>query len=166
MAQTISELFDVAGSDPAPQLESMWLDRDAGSPAPIRILSVSSTPDTFAVLCEASGDLDCQIEATGTCESAVRFLSQGDVSIVVCDDDLPDGPWRDVLDWVCSCPVPPLLIVTSRLADEYLWAEVLNLGGYDVIAKPFNRTEMRHILSTAYLARLATRHTVGLAARN
>jgi hypothetical protein len=29
-------------------------------------------------------------------------------------------------------PKPPLLVVTSRLADEYLWAEVLNLGGQAV----------------------------------
>ncbi len=29
------------------------------------------------------------------------------------------------------------LIVTDRLANEALWSEVLNLGGYDVVAKPF-----------------------------
>src|SRR5438552_14250965 len=28
----------------------------------------------------------------------------------------------------------PFLIVTSRVADHSLWAEVLNLGGYDVLA--------------------------------
>jgi hypothetical protein len=31
-------------------------------------------------------------------------------------------------------PDPPVLIVTSRLADEYLWAEALNPGAYDVLA--------------------------------
>jgi FixJ family two-component response regulator len=34
------------------------------------------------------------------------------------------------------------MIVTSRLADDRLWAEALNLGVYDVLAKPFDRTEL------------------------
>jgi DNA-binding response OmpR family regulator len=165
MGPTISERPNGTGSDLAPQLESGWLEQDTGSPIAIRILSVSSISETFAVLCEATGGLDCRIEATGTCESAVRRLSRGDISIVVCEDDLPDGTWRDVLGWVCSCSDPPLLIVTSRLADEHLWAEVLNLGGYDVIARPFNRSETRHILRTACLARPVTGRTLARAAR-
>jgi hypothetical protein len=39
--------------------------------------------------------------------------------------------------------------VISRLADEYLWAEVLNLGGHDVLAKPLRQAEVlwvfRHV---------------------
>jgi DNA-binding response OmpR family regulator len=40
--------------------------------------------------------------------------------------------------------------VTSRTADECLWAEVLNLGGYDVLAKPFNSNEFIQVVSTAW----------------
>jgi FixJ family two-component response regulator len=39
--------------------------------------------------------------------------------------------------------------VCSHLADEYLWAEVLNLGGCDVLAKPF---EDHEVLRAAYMA--------------
>ena len=31
----------------------------------------------------------------------------------------------------------PLVIVASHLADDQLWAEALNLGAHDVLAKPF-----------------------------
>ena len=48
-------------------------------------------------------------------------------------------------------PTPPLLIVTSRLADEYLWAEALNLGAYDVVAKPFDSHELIRVVSFAWL---------------
>jgi hypothetical protein len=51
--------------------------------------------------------------------------------------------------------------VTSSCADEYLWAEVLNLGGFDVIAQPFNPEELRHILLSACLRRLARADLVG-----
>jgi len=36
------------------------------------------------------------------------------------------------------------------LADEVLWAEVLNLGGYDVLAKPFNSNEFIRVISMAW----------------
>jgi DNA-binding response OmpR family regulator len=45
---------------------------------------------------------------------------------------------------------PPLLIVTSRLADDRLWTEALNLGAYDVIAKPFDRKEVDRVLNLAW----------------
>ncbi len=64
---------------------------------------------------------------------------------MVCERDLPDGNWRDVLDAASARPDPPPLIVTSRLADDHLWAEVLNLGGYDVLAQPFDHDEVRRV---------------------
>jgi DNA-binding response OmpR family regulator len=42
-----------------------------------------------------------------------------------------------------------MLIVTSRLADDRLWAEALNLGAYDVIAKPFEASEVVRIAGLA-----------------
>jgi len=41
------------------------------------------------------------------------------------------------------------VIVASRLADERLWAEVLNLGGYDLLAKPFDRDELVRVIAMA-----------------
>jgi DNA-binding response OmpR family regulator len=77
---------------------------------------------------------------------------------VVCERDLPDGTWRDVLEQLGSEPGRPVLIVTSNLADEWLWAEVLNLGGCDVLAKPFDAEDTRHVLETAYLRRRDWNH--------
>jgi FixJ family two-component response regulator len=65
---------------------------------------------------------------------------------------LSPGSWKDVLDQVTILPDPPSLIVTSRLADERLWAEALNLGAYDVLAKPYDRTEVMRVVSGAWRA--------------
>ena len=46
-------------------------------------------------------------------------------------------------------PVPLPLVVTARLADEYLWAEVLHEGGYDVLAQPFAQEEVLRVISAA-----------------
>jgi DNA-binding response OmpR family regulator len=54
-----------------------------------------------------------------------------------------------MLDHLTLLPDPPLLIVTSRLADERLWAEALNLGAWDVLAKPFDADEVIRIIGIA-----------------
>lgn len=64
---------------------------------------------------------------------------------------LPDGNWLEILDQISGRTEKCFLIVTSRLADASLWAEVLNLGGYDLLAKPFNRQEVRHVLTSAWV---------------
>ena len=70
--------------------------------------------------------------------------------VVVSEQDLPDGNWKDVIEMAASLPCPPPVIVTSRLADDYLWAEVLNLGGYDVLAKPLDTGELSRTLNLAW----------------
>ena len=78
-----------------------------------------------------------------------RLLHGQTVPIIVCERELPDGTWKDLLEFVKFRVRPPLLIVTSRLADERLWAEVLNLGGFDVLARPFEEREVRWALQSA-----------------
>ena len=46
--------------------------------------------------------------------------------------------------------MPPNLIVTARLANDELWAEVLNLGGYNVLAQPFDQQEVYHVVFQAW----------------
>lgn len=80
---------------------------------------------------------------------AVNFLAAHPVQVVVSDRDLPDCTWRELLDALRVLPGPPMLVVTSRLADEFLWAEVLNMGGYDVLAQPFRTEEVVRVLGGA-----------------
>ena len=69
--------------------------------------------------------------------------------IVVCERYQVDGNWQDLLNGAQELELPSSLIVCSSLADEYLWAEVLNLGGCDVLVKPF---EDHEVLRAAYMA--------------
>lgn len=69
--------------------------------------------------------------------------------MIVCDRRLTDGSWRDLLVSIAKLHDPPPLIVTARHADERLWAEVLNLGGYDVLAKPLDALEVDRVLKAA-----------------
>ena len=113
------------------------------------ILSVSCLRKDHTWLRNILTETPWHIAAVGTCREAKAFLSRCGISVIVCECDLPDGTWRDIMDLAANSSTSPLVIVTSRLADERLWAEVLNLGGYDVLAKPFHEQEVRHVLTSA-----------------
>jgi len=76
----------------------------------------------------------------------------GSYPIVVCDQSLVDGDWKSVLSILRVAAAVPHLIVMSRLADEALWAEVLNCGGYDLLAKPLAKSEVLWVLQSASIS--------------
>jgi DNA-binding response OmpR family regulator len=92
------------------------------------------------------------VDSCATLAAARAALRKSQFEVVLCERDLSPGSWKDVLDQVTILPDPPSLIVTSRLADERLWAEALNLGAYDVLAKPFDSKEALRVIGAAWRA--------------
>ena len=82
-------------------------------------------------------------------QAAQDTLRRDSISVVISERDLPEGTWKDILEQLRALPRPPLLIVTSPQADDRLWAEVLNLGGYDVLAKPLRGSEVARVVGLA-----------------
>jgi len=124
----------------------------------IAVLSVSSAEEDHFHLQEILSsptrtlysDLGFTLTAKSTIAAAKSALKRGRISIVMCAHDLPSGSWRELLDFAERLPAPPPVIVTSRVADERMWAEVLNLGGYDVLATPFGSEEVIRTVTSAW----------------
>jgi DNA-binding NtrC family response regulator len=74
--------------------------------------------------------------------SAAALLQKYDISVVLCAEHLGHGNWADAVNNIGTLQDPPSLIVVSRAADTRLWAEALNLGAWDVLAKPLDRAEV------------------------
>ncbi len=119
----------------------------------LEVLSISPTVEDHTFVRRSVSGLHCRIETADSCDGALQRLDGGRISIVVCERELPDGSWRDILAHLGSSPERPFLIVTSKQADARLWSEVLNTGGYDVLAKPFDARETRHVMEMACLRR-------------
>jgi len=88
------------------------------------------------------------IQGVPSLREATTLVHRGP-SLILCEKDLPDGTWKDVFREARGLDDPPPFVVVSRLADERLWAEVLNLGGFDVLLKPFVRSEVRRVMGMA-----------------
>jgi DNA-binding response OmpR family regulator len=82
-------------------------------------------------------------------KSALRILERQPVHVVIAETQVPNWNWKQVLNDLRRLAEQPQLIVTSRTADDYLWAEVLNIGGYDVLPQPLERDEVERVVAGA-----------------
>jgi DNA-binding NtrC family response regulator len=78
-----------------------------------------------------------------------RLNADPQVDIVITEVSLKDGNWCDVLSCVVSRGVEARVVVSSPVADERLWSEVLWRGVYDVLVEPYDPLEVRRILDGA-----------------
>ena len=70
--------------------------------------------------------------------------------VVVADYGLPDGTWRNARLLVRALSPSSEIVVASCIADERMWAEVLNLGGFDLLPEPAEEAELLRIAESAW----------------
>ena len=86
---------------------------------------------------------------TRTRAEAAAAVGRTAAPIIVCDERFADGEWKGLWNELGKNPCPPEFILASRLADERLWAELLNLGGYNLLTKPFRPEEVIRAIHAA-----------------
>ena len=116
----------------------------------LKVLSVSPSEEDHVSLQAIVGHSTWMLFKAECVPAALGVLRQHNISVVLCERDLMPGSWIDMLESVRDLSYPPSLIVTSRLADERLWVEALNLGAWDVLAKPFERSEVLRSVKIAW----------------
>ncbi|MGA2579783.1 MAG: response regulator [Bryobacteraceae bacterium] len=127
-------------------------DTQAVSQQVVEVLLVSPFDEDHLHLRDILKHSNWQQHEARTQKESFEFLRENVAPVVICESELPDGTWQDVLSRLGRMKCPPLLVVTSRVADDRLWSEVLNLGGYDVLAKPLNTKEVFHVAGLAWMS--------------
>jgi DNA-binding NtrC family response regulator len=98
--------------------------------------------------------LHARVLTASNCSEADEFLrSEPAVGLVLTDLVLPDGSWCDVLSRAKDLQPEAEVVVCARLADERLWTEVLDAGGFDVLAEPYQDLEVERIVARAVSGR-------------
>jgi DNA-binding NtrC family response regulator len=111
--------------------------------------------DTSSVILVASPELESRRALTATlnqegwdtvCASRVTecrdIVAAQSISLVLCDRCLADGTYRDLLAAVRSLNHKVRVIVMSRVADWDEYLEVLQHGGFELIASPCRPTDV------------------------
>jgi DNA-binding NtrC family response regulator len=124
--------------------------------SPVTLLFVNANDDDFAglngILADRCANLECQWElrACASPRAALRLMSTGRIPIVLCDQRAGDASWKTLVEQSGQGADAPYIIVTSRIADDHLWSEALNLGAYDVLSTPFDGREVARVLGSAW----------------
>jgi DNA-binding response OmpR family regulator len=114
----------------------------------ITLLAISPNQEDRQSLEKILDDGCWTVEGARSLREATTMMHKGP-NLILCEQELPDGNWKDVFREARDLDNPPPLVVVSRQADERLWAEVLNVGGYDVLLKPFERSEVCRVMDMA-----------------
>ena len=119
---------------------------------PVRVLAISPFSQDHLTLQSIISHSKWVLRTTSTYAEALEILREDLMPVVITERDLPPYSWKDVLTKLASMTNPPRLIVASDNADASLWGEVLNLGAYDVLPKPFESAELFPSVSSAWRA--------------
>ena len=112
------------------------------------IAFVSKSEADCRTLREVAGSVAQSVVSCADVQQARSAIRSHAPRIVVCEAQVREsGNWQELLEEAQAAQ--SLMLVVSRHADERLWAEVLNLGGFDVLALPFDRDELKWALSSA-----------------
>ena len=114
-----------------------------------RILFVSGRNEDAQRLAHMLRSLPLTLTHAKSLRQARVRLQQEEFDVILTEAALPDGNWVDALHLAREIPRDIQVIVTDAQADAVFWAEVLNLGAYDLVAQPFYEPEVRRILYNA-----------------
>ena len=136
------------------------------NPEKFSLLVVSHYKDDRSAVSQILHNPCWRIEHATSLEDAGKRLHEKVASVVLCERDLPDGDWKDLLPRVRKLALVPSVVVISRHANDDLWADVLSSGGYDVLSKPFDRRELVRVVGMAwrqtFTKNSATRKSAGV----
>ncbi len=118
---------------------------------PLVLLAIPGGEGERDFLGNLSTESGWELHLARTFQEAVTVMQTQRAGVVLSETRFADGHcWRDLLKEIQRHEFPPMLIVADRLADERLWSEVLSLGGYDLLLKPFEPEEVLHVVKSAW----------------
>jgi DNA-binding NtrC family response regulator len=114
-----------------------------------RILFISGRTEDAQRLSHMLRSLPLVLTHVSSLWQARARLQTEEFDLILTEAALPDGNWVDALHLAREIPREIQVIVTDPQADARFWAEVLNLGAYDLVTQPFYEPEVRRILYNA-----------------
>ena len=130
-----------------------------GTATPVTVLLVSPNDNDLLRLSQIFEHTNWILQRARSYAEATELLRGRPVGVLVTEAELPEGrTWLDLMEFAARSGNARIVVMAS-LKDDPLWAQVINLGGYDVLMKPFDRVEVVRVLSLAWMNwREATRN--------
>jgi DNA-binding NtrC family response regulator len=126
--------------------EPLASDRTHRSTIVGRALILTADPAAVAGLPGLVQQSGLQPISMGTMAHLRSYRLNATISLMLCEERLPDGTFRDALDFFRRIAQRVPMIVFSRLAEWKDYLEALRCGAYDCLRYPFRTGELRWII--------------------
>ncbi len=137
-------------------------------PAPnarIKVVALLASERDRELLSRVASTHGWDLHVASTCGEAWEFLLHFRAPIALCDRDFPGAEWRDVVQMMSSASHLVYPILASRVADDFLWNEVIRHGGYDLVATPLKEEDVVRAIRLAWSYWSSAVHTPALHGR-
>jgi DNA-binding NtrC family response regulator len=116
----------------------------------ITIVSILLEDQDRSLLAKVSQGNPWDVIFAKTCAEARQVSEQIKPHIILLDRDLAEGDWRQSLSACASSSAGVCTMLISKVADDYLWNEVVSNGGYDVLRKPLREQDVLRAVKFAW----------------
>lgn len=121
-----------------------------GKPVASTLLAITADLEFLSRLLEASGTSGSTVRHALSFDDAGLILSREPFPVIVYDSDLLEVPWKLALPRLAAIAGGACILLASRVADEYLWQEIVRCRGYDILAKSAGMDRMVTTLKFAW----------------
>ena len=120
-----------------------------------RVLLLSSDQMQTAVLTEILGKHVLAVATVWNIPEMLRLEDEHSHDVLFCDWRFEGGAWRDALQVLRSRGAELPFVVVCPAGGDYEWLEVLDAGGFDLIAAPWLEPSVVDVLVRALASRNA-----------
>jgi CheY-like chemotaxis protein len=97
-----------------------------------------------------------ELRFTDSPKDAFRLAGQKDFELILCCHSQPGYPWREVMDRLAERSPRSRILLVSPAKDDFLWCDVVQHGGYDVLTCPLRESDVVQSMNTAILSPVAS----------
>ena len=115
----------------------------------VPVVAAGTDEEDRSVLRQVAQREHWSVEFANSSEEAWVIANRKTAPVILCDRDLPETDWRAAVRSLAALPHHPVVILLSKVADEYLWNEVFRIGGFDILARPLRTEEIRRAVGLA-----------------
>src|ERR1019366_6557662 len=104
----------------------------------LRLLLVTRDDDLGCSVQNAAARCGWQMRLVRSVEQNMPVLDEFRAPLVIYDWNPAEGDWRLAVDWLTARPDHPCVLLASAVVDQYLWAELVRHGGFEMIPRSAN----------------------------
>lgn len=104
------------------------------------------SPENRQVVQSAIVEWSLEVCWCSTLQEARRGLRRGKHALILCEAELPDGTYQDVMELLGPNLDQISVIVLSDIHSENCHSQAVEMGAFDVIPTPCTRTDVQWII--------------------